>query len=75
MTKTILIRGLFLGATAAALGGCYGGYDEPTAPTAYGYGHESAYPGYDRYYYGPYDGYYDGQEGPSDLAPRGGKGF
>lgn len=72
MTKTILTRGLLLGAMATALSGCYGGYEAPTAPTAYGYGYgyESAYPAYG-YYYGPYGG----REGQDDLAPRGGKGL
>lgn len=74
MTERILIRGLLLGAMAAALGGCYGGYEEPTAPPAYGYGYgyESAYPANDGSYYAPD---YDGQEGPGDLGSRGGKGL
>lgn len=70
MTKAILTRGLLLGGMAAALSSCYGGYEEPTAPAAYGYGYgyESAYPAYD----GPY---YDNQQGPANLGPRGGKGL
>lgn len=72
MTERMLIRGLLLGAMAAGLGGCYGGYEEPSAPSAYGYGYgyESAYPAYG-YYYAPYDG----PEGQDDLGPRGGKGL
>lgn len=45
--KTMLIRGLILGALALALSGCYYG---PPPPAYYGYG----YPAYSGgYYYGP----------------------
>jgi hypothetical protein len=79
MTNTVLIRGLLLGATAVALSGCYGGYDEGPAPTAYGYGYESGYSAYGDDYGSPYDYYYYDYRGHEDgryeLGPRGGKGL
>jgi hypothetical protein len=62
MTKT-LIRGLFLGALALALSGCY--YGPPPSYGYYGgYGGYPAYPSYG-YYYGPSAsfGYYGGWGG------------
>ncbi len=46
--KTMLIRGLVLGALALALSACYYG---PPPPAYYGYGGYPAY--YGGYYYGP----------------------
>jgi hypothetical protein len=62
MTKTMLIRGLVLGALAIALSGCYYG---PPAPAYYGYDggyYGYGYPAYGGYYYGPSVsfGYYGG---------------
>ena len=61
MTKT-LIRGLFLGALALALSGCYYG-----PPPSYGYYGGYGYPAYPSYgyYYGPSAsfGYYGGWGG------------
>lgn len=49
MTRTMIIRGLMLGALAFALSGCY--YGPP--PAYYSYG---GYYGYPAYYGGPYYG-------------------
>ncbi|MDE2230383.1 MAG: hypothetical protein KGL11_15275 [Alphaproteobacteria bacterium] len=67
----MLIRGLVLGALAAALGGCYYG----PAPAYYGYdgGYYSAPPYYGGYYYGPSVsfGYYGGGWHDHDWDDRG----
>jgi len=57
MTRTMLIRGLVLGALAVALSGCYYG-----PPPAYGYYGYPAYYGGGYYYGGPSVslGYYGG---------------
>ena len=52
MTKTMLVRGLILGALAIALSGCY--YGPPAAPAYYGY--DGGYYGYPSYYGGYYYG-------------------